>query len=700
MADRQIVIAAHDTSPEALGALFPGQRRPSTEGAWSWLRLDPWAPGRAPMEADLDRLQGPVIRLSTEDDCRWYLRLRAGGSQVLAACNHLALLGGDEYEDAAEFRTLGELLDDYYELVPDDCQPPDTVDPHRGMPPAEGTGRYLELQAEAVVDALARAGLTVEAQEVMECLTGASLSDGERDWPLGNLPRFADCLGLPVFAAWQEELAEYEALDDDDDEDGEELDEEEDDDDEEELTDADAVFQVLEAGELLDDSPLLGDSGEPGVDALEVPAEKLGAARLAAWFCDNSTDVALRLRLPAGSAPWSELPHGASQLPDGVLVDPMEGGLIVRLGLRPTTMEQERPLLVLLGRVLEVLPDGARVELFCASDLEERHAGNQSYTGHVHGGVWRLERTAPPRARGDLAEALALAAQVESAGPVRAADEQEAALVLAVAEQTMDLRLRGAELWGDDDARLHLVRLLFHHRFGGRWALEEYLPEEDVPGQDLAPPAPNEEDMNMAFIEATQSIGDMFNRLMGQAPPGAEVLLKGEVATFFRVELEEHIASNPLVKFAGLLGDMPGDGQVADWTVAGVDEGMAGIGFASLGDLVCDRYMDVPMRGYAAPDGDTYGTLVTSPMGEAFPEFYSQFDDGATLITSVKVDQPAPERKSFRLHLPGGTVEQLYEKHRQGIALRAKEDGAAAISAEPTLEGLARAIDAYIKRRL
>ncbi len=699
MADRQIVIAAHDTSPEALGAIFPGQQ-PRTAGAWTWLRLDPWAPGRQQLEAGLDQLQGPVIRLSTEDDCRWYLRLRAGGEQLLAACNHLALLGGEEYEDDAEFDSLGDLLDDYYELVPADCHPPATVDPLRELPPAEGTARYLGLQAEAVADALARAGLPVEADEIVACLTGASVTDGERDWPMGNLPRFADCLGLEAFDGWLQELAEYEALgDEEEDEDAEELDEEQDEEEGDEvLTDAEMVFQVLEAGELMDAAPLLDEAGVSVT--LEVTAQQLGAARMAAWFCDNSTDVALRLRLPAGAAPWSELPHGASQLPDGILVDPMEGGLNVRLGLRPTTMEQQRPLLGLLGRVLEVLPDGTRVELFCYSDLDEREAGNQLYSGVVRQGSWSLERTAPSRTRAELAEALALAAQVEATGPVRAADEQEAALVLAVAEQTMDLRLRGAELWGDDDARLHLVRLVFHHRFEPRWRLEEFLPEEDVTEQDLAPAAPDEEEMNMAFIEATQSIGDMFNRMMGKAPEGAEVLHKGEAATFYRVELEEHMASNPLTKFAGLLGDMPAAGEGTDWTVAGVDEGMAGIGFGSLGDLVCDRFMDVPMRGYATPEGDTFGTLVTNPMGETFPEFYSQFEDGASLITSVKVDQPSPERKSYRLHLPGGTVEQLYEKHCQGVALRVEEGGAAATPAEPTLEGLARAIDAFIKRRL
>ena len=700
MADRQILIAAYETSPDSLGAIFPGQEEPRTDGAWTWLRLDPWAPGRERMEAGLCDLNGPVIRVATEDDCRWYLRLCAGGEPLLCACNHLALLGGEEYEDA-EFESLGELLDDYNELVPQDCCPPASVRQHDAAPPDEGVALYLKVQAVAVAEALATLSIPHDPDEVVSCLTGQSMSDGERDWPLGNLPRFADCLGLPAFAGWQEELAEYEDFNADcDDEDDEDDGDEDDEDVEEDASDAEVIFAVLEVGEELGDFPLEDDDGE-AAGALEVPAAQLQQVRLLSWFCDQSADTALRLRLPADGVGWSELPHQASELPEGFLVDAMEGGRVVRLGLRPTSIWEERPLLGLLGRVLEVLPDGARVELMSCSDLEDRTAGSQRYCGPVREGVWHLELTYPPRKRQELQEALELSAQVDAAGPVLAASEEEAAAVAAAAQETMDVRQRGVELWGDDDSRLHLVRLLFRQRFQQRWELEEELAEEQLaPLEMLSAAAPGEQDMSMAFIEASQTIGDMFNRIMGKAPPDAEELHQGEAARFFRIDLEEHIGGNPLVKFAGLLGNDPGDGEEADWTVQSVDAGMEALGFAQLGDLVCDRFMEVPMRGYALPAGDTYGTLVTSPMGEAFPEFYSQFDDGASLITSVKADQPSPENKMFRLHLTGGTIEQLYAKHRQGIELRAREDAATALPAEPALEGLARAIDAYIKRRL
>ena len=574
---------------------------------------------------------------------------------------------------------------------------------HDGLPAEEGVALYLKMQAEAVADALTRLSIPFSREEVVACLTGESLSDGERGWPLGNLPRFAECLGLAAFSGWQQELAEYEEYDEDEDEEEEECEDEEDDEDgedEEELTDAEVILTVLDEAEGLDDHPLLDDEGEPGGGSVEVPAQRLFAARLLSWFCDESTNVALRLRLPAGGVTWTELPHQASDLPGEFLVDPMEGGWNVRLGLRPCAIEDERQLLGLLGRVLEVLPDGARVDLMSYSDLEDRDGGTQRYGGPVHGGAWRMEQTFPQRKRDELREALDLCAQVGAAGPVKAAGEQEAAAVADLAQQTMDVTRRGDELWGDDDARLQLVRLLFRHRLQGRWELEQELPPEELMQQEPPPAPPDEDDMSMAFIEATQSIGDMFNRIMGKAPPGAEQLWQGEAACFYGVDLEEHIAGNPLVKFAGLLGNAPGDGQEADWTVASVDAGMEALGFEKLGDLVCDRFMDVPMRGYAPAEGDTYGTLVTSPMGEAFPEFYSQFDDGASLITSVKEDAPLPEKKIFRLHLPGGTVEELYAKHRKGIELRQKEEGAAALPAEQQLEGLARAIDAFIKRRL
>ena len=702
MADRLILIAAYDAGPDALGGVFPDQEQPQTAGAWTWLRLDPWTPDRQRLEADLARLKGPVIRLATEDDCRWYLHLMAGGEPVLCACTHLALLGGAEYEHA-EFKSLGDLLDDYYELVPEDCFPPPAVKSRRDEPSEKGIRQYLRIQAEAVARALTRSGIPHQRDELVACLTGESLTGGERDWPLGNLPRFADCLGLAAFSGWQQELAEYEDYDEDDededDEEDEDEEEEEEEEDEEELTDAEVVTEVLEVGEDLAGFPLDIEVENGSGEVLELPAPGLALARLLSCFCDNATNAALRLRMPAGGVPWSELPHHASEVPDGILVDPFEGGRIVRLGLRPAPIQDQLPLLGLLGRVLEVLPDGTQVDLYCASDAEERPGGSHRYSGDVLGGVWHMGYTSPARRRDELQEALDLCAQVDAAGPVRAAGEQEAAAVVDLAQQTMDVTRRGDELWGDDDARLQLVRLLFRHRFQGRWELEQELPPEELMQQE--PPAlPNEDDMSMAFIEASQSIGEMFNRIMGKAPPGAEELLQGEAARFFRVDLEEHIGSNPLVKFAGLLGNAPGDGEEADWTVQSVDAGMQALGFEQLGDLVCDRFMEVPMRGYAPAEGDTYGTLVTSPMGEAFPEFYSQFDDGASLITSVKVDDPLPEKKIYRLHLPGGTIEELYAKHRQGVALREREEGARALPAEPVLEGLARAIDAFIKRRL
>ena len=699
MADRQILIAAYDASPDAMGATFPGQEEPQSAGAWTWLRLDPWSPIRQQLEAGLARLPGPVIRLATEDDCRWYLRLSAGGEPALSVCNHLALLGGEEYEDV-EFTSLGELLDDYYERVPVGSHPPAAVREHDALPPDQGAALYLRLQAEAVADALAQLSIPHQRAEVLGSLTGEALSEGERGWPLGNLPRFTDSIGLPAFAGWQEELAEYEALGDgeeDDEEDDKEEDEEEDGEEIEEETDAEVIFRVLEVAEELEDSPLLDAAG--ATTPVPLPAQHLFHVRLLSLCCDHSTELALRLRLPAGGVAWAELPHQASQLPEEFLVDPMDGGWTVRLGLRPTTMERQRPQVGLLGRVLEVLPRGTRVEMSCYSDLEDRTAGTHRYCGQIRDGVWDLEQTYPPRERDDLLEALALSAQLDAAGPVVAAHELEARVVVEATRQTMEVRQRDAELWGDDDARLELVRALFRQRFKQRWELEEDLPEEQLP-LEVAQPVPDAEEMNMAFIEATQSIGEMFNRIMGKAPAGAEELLRGEAARFFRVDLEQHIGGNPLVKFAGLLGNRPGDDEEPDWTVASVDAGMQGIGFGQLGDLVCDRYMDVPMRGYAPAEGDTYGTLVTSPMGEAFPEFYSQFDDGASLITSVKVDEPNLKKKIYRLHLPGGSIQELYAKHRQGVELRARDDGAAAIPAEPTLEGLARAIDAFIKRRM
>ena len=684
MSSRLILIAALGQTPDALEQRLPGLGEPRTGGGWSWLRLNPWGLDRQQLEAGLAGLDVPALYCAAEDDCRWYLQLWRGGELSLSVCMHQALLGGDAYEQEPEFDSLGQLLDDYNELVPAQYHPPRAIQPLRELPVEQGLPRWLSWQAEAVADALARLDLPHQRDAVLDCVAGRSLAGAERNWPLGNLPRLLDCLGLPALPDWEQELQQYVELEQELEQEAEldQLDDEELDDQlDEEASDEEVVEQVLELGQQLELEPL-------GQGPLELATSGLEQLRLLGWFCDQDTELALRLRLGADAAlTWPGLEQLGRALHDGVLVDALEGGRIVSVGLRPISIWDEQPWLALLGRMLAALPEGSEVDLACCSPLDDHGAADQRYQGQICDGAWQLEQAAPARQREELELALALCAQVEGVGPVLANSEQEAAAVVATAASTLELQQRGERLICSDDARREVVRLLFRQRHGHSWVLE--------PDPATQAELPDAEEMSLAFIEAGQAIGGMLSDLMDPSAPDGELLLQGQASQFFRADLQQRAQDNPLLKLAGMLGQ----GELeSGWTMDSVETEMQALGLGRLGDLVCDKFPNVPMRGYAAPEGDTYGTLVSTGMGETFPEFYSQFDDGASLITSVKEATPDPERGLHKRTYQGQSLAELYAEHRLGVE-ELTQGGARALTVEPNLAGLAAAIDAYLVRR-
>ena len=129
---------------------------------------------------------------------------------------------------------------------------------------------------------------------------------------------------------------------------------------------------------------------------------------------------------------------------------------------------------------------------------------------------------------------------------------------------------------------------------------------------------------------------------------------------------------------------------------ASVDAALAALGFAPIGNLICERLGDVKVRGFAR-SGPIYGVYLRSLMSSGVVEFFTSFEDGATLTTSTNDGQELPHKRLFKRCLADAEPAELLAAHEEVVAEIAGQ-GAAPVEIAPTLEGLARSIDDYMVR--
>lgn len=127
---------------------------------------------------------------------------------------------------------------------------------------------------------------------------------------------------------------------------------------------------------------------------------------------------------------------------------------------------------------------------------------------------------------------------------------------------------------------------------------------------------------------------------------------------------------------------------------------MAGLGYEPIGGLLCRRFQRYLVRGWARQGGTAWGLLLLAPVAYRVVEFHTTLGDGSTLITTTHPAGPGdePARRIFRERVPGASVTDLEARHRARVQDRL-ERGGVALATEPSLETLARTLDAFLVRR-
>lgn len=249
MAVRIHVVGARNAAPGSFEAAFAGLNVPAAECAngWCWFQASVWSVETAPLDQCMSSLAGPCIRATSEDGCRWYLRLHTQGAAPWLMCCPFAHLPRAETmassgavpakaqrsrwlvqicpskppaSDAAartdaaiaateklrrELNETARVLFDQ-RLYAGSAVPRDAAERLLALPHLEAMRGYFAWLAGNVSDTMTRYGIPHDRERVIATLTGAGVSGAEFDSDLGNMPRFLADIGLgPVFEKWVED---------------------------------------------------------------------------------------------------------------------------------------------------------------------------------------------------------------------------------------------------------------------------------------------------------------------------------------------------------------------------------------------------------------------------------------------------------------------------------------------------------------
>ncbi len=658
MATRIHIAAARNTTEDQLrGAL--GERFDEVDiqeaGGWHWLSASVWGVSGHELDEALKKLDGPSLRITTEDASRWYLLLFAKGQEPFVICHEFGGMGQyddedyreeEEYEDAIDFlREEGEERPNPFDEVAEDfadmgCPLPDELcERLRQLPLREALEQLHHSFAESTADALARFEIPHDRDEIIQCLTGESVDRAEWHHDVGDLPRFLTCLGMGEY--WSDALKAQTSPPERKDEDVCKY-----------VDETDYITPVLE--KVPDVEPVSIEGGP-----VEHPVSRLAEVDYLPWFCGEWLSAVLLVELPADASLAADWP-GINR------VQAQRDGDSLKLGFRENVQLFASQCVPRLHEALAALPDGTVLELVTAgADQSEAkgQAGNHRYRGPIEGGTWHISEAWPAVSKEPLSEALALIAQIaEDNGFLAQSDEEADAIMEAAsthptfweAMPDRDGRRITVEGW----RQRFLALLFFRQRFADTWDME--------PGQ-----AKDDEQYRDAY-ELEQEM---------TAPHSDEVILDGEQATYFRADIRE---LKKLDKKA----------------LRTADRDMAALGFEPLGDLLCDRVKGVIIRGYGAPESCIYGVHMQSIDGQAFSEFFSHFAGNTSFTTSNNYSaEIIPKQGIYARVYDDFDAAQLHEKHLDGVERFREHKGAEPRPFEPSLEALAQAIDDFLQRR-
>ena len=411
---------------------------------------------------------------------------------------------------------------------------------------------------------------------------------------------------------------------------------------------------------------------------------RLGDVFRLAWLAADAADPEIRIEPPAASGfvpSWPEVDNVAVSAADGV----------IRVGFGGGGKFAELTAADAVAKHFGDLPDGTVVELVTSpgsyfwerdedEDEPEQHpdAGVHRYRGRLVQGTWHIEDAFPSLEAATVREALALSQSVHGGRRLALRDQAEGEAVqrrlqsedflftnnpLVVTDSEIGIKRKDVQL-------LHFVAIAL---FRTRWA-------------DVWPSYVEDEAANEEFDAAMKQLSDQMASKLSAAfsPKGDfELVLDGQVGRFEKVDL---LTQRPL----------------EDDLIEMADRQLRQLGYEIVGDLVCSRFPEVIVRGYARPGGDVWGAYLCGILESSF-EFVTMFERDAGLTTTFKPGPPdEPKKGLYRSRHPKlnfRMLKQLHAEHEKRKTTLAKKLGAAA----PTpvdLEAFARAVDQGVSRQL
>jgi predicted DNA-binding WGR domain protein len=418
---------------------------------------------------------------------------------------------------------------------------------------------------------------------------------------------------------------------------------------------------------------------------VEHPIAGLADVFRLAWLATDAADPEIRIELPAGSGfvpAWPEV--------ENVAVTSI--GREVRIGFGGGGKFAQLSAAAAVAPHLANLPDGSVVELMTSpgshfweidedDDEEvEQHpdAGVHRYRGAVRNGTWHIDEAFPSLDAATVRDALALSVSANGGRRLSLRDEAEGVEVqrrlagesflftsnpIVVKDGEIGLKKKDVSLL------LFVAQALFRTRWDSVW-----------PGYR------EDAEANAAFNAELKALSDQLGARLAAAfsPKGDfEMVLDGKVGRFDKVDL---LKARPL----------------EDNLIEEADRQLRELGFEIVGDLVCSKFPEVIVRGYARPDGDVWGAYLCGILESSF-EFVTMFERSAGLTTTFKAGPPDDPKKglyrSRHVKLNFRMLKALHAEHEKRKATLAKKLGAA-VAAPVDLEAFARAVDEGVSRQL
>jgi hypothetical protein len=320
-------------------------------------------------------------------------------------------------------------------------------------------------------------------------------------------------------------------------------------------------------------------------DAVSLPLNSLARAARIAWFASRFTVVELRLTPPDGA---SILLDGA--WPEGI-VGVQEGGVVRLLFDADLDMNTSLKRLPELADRLAAMPEGTVLDL-CTHALEfmpgtPEGTGLLSLRGLIRNGAWRIAQAYPEVDAATLGAALSLAAEIEQGATISMRDEAEGNAIRARAKRSF------GKHWKDSPELLGIAA--FAERFSHVWPVTSLSAQEDEPDDDEGD-----------GLFPTKPIR------------GAEIFVAPSGRAFHQT-------------MAMLVSEKVGS------EIPKRERGLFSSGFKHVGDVVCDAFDNVGVRGYARPGGDVWAFFrVSAPANMELVIFSASAENDTVTITATE----------------------------------------------------------------